>query len=113
MEKIIALSWVLSYAVVGIPNLLAGIMTDFFYFWANNFRSNLKKIIIVRKESTITNESIRSFTNFCSKYNEEKVRAIYCKDTVKTMRQKYLIKENIQYLLFGQFIGHNASSLIG
>lgn len=111
LEKLMTLWWVLCYMVMGIPNLVFGILTDFFYFWANNFRSNLKKIIIVRKESTITNESIRFFTNFCSKYNEEKVRAIYCKDTVKTMRQKYLIKENIQYLLFGQFVGQNATSL--
>lgn len=110
-DKIKLFIWVLIYCGMGIPCLLLGIFSDFFYFWANNFRSNLKKIIIVREESTITSESIRSFTLFCAKYNMEKIRAIHCQDTVRTMRQKYLIKENIQYLLFGQFINGNKSSL--
>jgi len=112
MDKIKAACWVLMFATIGLPCLVMGIFSDFFYFWANNFRSNLKKIIIVRKESTITNESIRSFTLFCQKYNIEKIRAINCKMTVTTMRQKYKIKDNIQYLLFGQFIGGSTSSLV-
>lgn len=112
MDKIKALLMLAVYVVMGLPCLIAGILSDFVYFWANNFRSNLKKIIIVRAESTITSESIRSFTLFCAKYNIEKIRAIHCQDTIRTMRQKYLIKENIQYLLFGQFISGRVSSLV-
>ena len=105
MKKIIELLKVLGFMIVGIPLLIMGCFTDSFYFWANNFRSNLKQIIILREESTITNQSIRMLTNFCAKYNEDQIRAIYCKETVITMRKKYLVKENIQYLLFGQFVG--------
>jgi len=39
--------------------LIIGFFSDFYYFWANNFRSNLKKIIIEREDSTLENSSIR------------------------------------------------------
>jgi len=44
-------------------------------------------------------------TAFCHQYNEEKIKAIYCTNTVTQIRETYMIKENIQYLLFGQFCG--------
>ena len=49
LQKIIAIFEILVYIVIGIPLLCCGLCSDFYYFWANNFRSNLKQIIIVRK----------------------------------------------------------------
>jgi hypothetical protein len=49
--------------------LFLNILSDFYYFWANNFRSNLKKIIIERKKSSLTNDSIRQINDYCVKYN--------------------------------------------
>jgi|APSaa5957512535_1039671.scaffolds.fasta_scaffold20972_4 hypothetical protein len=59
IKKIIVASQVLLYIVVGIPILIFDSGSDFYYFWANNFRENLKQIIIVRSSSNITNVSIR------------------------------------------------------
>lgn len=36
------------FAALGCPLLIIGLLSDFYYFWKNNFRSNLKKIIIER-----------------------------------------------------------------
>jgi hypothetical protein len=36
------------YIVFGIPILILNLLTDFYYFWRNNFRSNLNKIIITK-----------------------------------------------------------------
>ena len=47
------------FIVFGIPILLINQVSDFYYFWANNFRSNLKLIIIERQRSSLTNESVR------------------------------------------------------
>jgi hypothetical protein len=93
----------LVYIVIGMPLLICGLASDFYYFWANNFRSNLKQIIIVRKQSYVTNESIKMLTMFCSNYNHEKIKALKAVSTIKTFRERFFVKENIQYLLFGQF----------
>jgi hypothetical protein len=58
-EKIYNGVKLLIFLVFGIPILLVNQFTDFYYFWANNFRSNLKLIIIERKKSTLTNDSVR------------------------------------------------------
>ena len=42
-------------------------------------------------------------TMFCSNYNHEKIKALKAVSTIKTFRERFLVKENIQYLLFGQF----------
>jgi len=36
----------LMFLALGLPILVLNLMADFYYFWMNNFRSNLKKIII-------------------------------------------------------------------
>ena len=51
----------------------------------------------------MTNESIKMLTMFCSNYNHEKIKALKAVSTIKTFRERFLVKENIQYLLFGQF----------
>jgi len=62
-EKAMALAHVILFIGLGVPFLVLGMGTDLFYFWKNNFRSNLKKIIIQKKESSITNESTRTMKN--------------------------------------------------
>jgi len=101
LQKIVAIFEILVYIVIGIPLLCCGLCSDFYYFWANNFRSNLKQIIIVRKQSYVTNDSIKMLTLFCSNYNHEKIKALKAVSTIKTFRERFLVKENIQYLLFG------------
>jgi len=59
----------LVFLAVGLPILVLNLLADFYYFWMNNFRSNLKKIIIDKEKSTLTNQSIRDIVNLCSKYS--------------------------------------------
>jgi hypothetical protein len=40
---------------------------------------------------------------FCSNYNHEKIKALKAISTVIIFRERQQVKENIQYLLFGQF----------
>ena len=89
LSKLVAIGEILMYILVGVPLLLLGLGSDFYYFWANNFRSNLKQIIIVRKESHVTNESIKMLTMFCSNYNHEKIKALKAVSTIKTFRERF------------------------
>jgi len=87
--KILALVEILLYVAAGMPLLILGIGSDFYYFWANNFRSNLKQIIIVRKKSHVTIDSIKMLTMFCSNYNMEKIKALKAVSTIKTFRERF------------------------
>jgi len=98
------------FTVLGIPFLLLGMATDFYYFWKNNFRTNLKKIIIQKAVSSLTNESTRTMKLLTFKYVDLKIKSVYSQDMVKTFRQMYSIKDNIQYLLYGQMIPENGFS---
>jgi len=91
----------LGYAAFGVPILLLNLFADFYYFWQNNFRSNLKKIIIEKTKSTLSSTSIKDIVNLCNKYAEQKIRSIYSIDFVKTFRSSFSVQENIQFLLFG------------
>jgi predicted transcriptional regulator len=44
------------------------------------------------------------------KYVDLKIKSVYSQDMVKTFRQMYSIKDNIQYLLYGQMIPENGFS---
>lgn len=100
----IKLAIFLTFVVLGVPSLSLNLISDFFYFWANNFRSNLKKIIIEKNKSTLSHDSVREIKMQCAKYGETKIKSVYSVDMVKSFRQQFLVKENIQYLLFGQMI---------
>lgn len=106
-EKGMAMAQLLLFTVFGIPFLLLGMATDFYYFWKNNFRTNLKKIIIQKIDSSLTNESTRTMKLLTFKYVDLKIKSVYSQDMVKTFRQMYSIKDNIQYLLYGQMIPEN------
>lgn len=106
-EQVTSILSAFFFAVLGGPSLTIGLLSDFYFFWANNFRSNLKKIIIERKLSSITNESIRNLFLLCSRYSSLKIKSLYSIDYVKTFRNRFLVKQNIQYLLFGQMIPEN------
>ena len=37
----------------GLPILVVNLLADFYYFWLNNFESDLKKIIMIREQSKL------------------------------------------------------------
>lgn len=43
----------------GIPILCLDCIADLYYFWVNNFKQNLRKIIIEREKTTVTHFSIK------------------------------------------------------
>jgi len=103
-ESIKNKAYFLGFMVFGPVLLLMTLFADLIYFWKNNFRSNLKKIIIERQRSTLTNNTIRDLKMLCSKYSKEKIKSVYSIDFVKTFRRNFKVRENLQYLLFGQMI---------
>ena len=56
---------IIVFAVLGIPILMADMCVDAYYFWYNNFRNNLNKIIIIQEKSTITNKTLREISLVC------------------------------------------------
>jgi hypothetical protein len=94
-EKGMAIAQLMVFTILGIPFLLLGMATDFYYFWKNNFRTNLKKIIIQKIDSSLTNESTRTMKLLTFKYVDLKIKSVYSQDMVKTFRQMYSIKDNI------------------
>lgn len=105
------------FALLGMPILTLDLFADFYYFWQNNFKSNLNKIIINQKKSTLASTSIKDIVNVCKKYSESEVRSVYTMDLVKTFRSSFRVQENIQFLLFGQMINgediHNQMAHLG
>lgn len=83
------------YMAAGVPMLVISLFYDCYFFWTNNFRSNLKKIIIVRKPSTLTNLTIRQTKDYCSYFSSEKIKSVFAHDAIKQFRKRFKIKENI------------------
>jgi len=56
---------ILIFIFLGIPILILDLGADMYYFWMNNFRGNLNKIIIIQEKSTITNKTLREVSLVC------------------------------------------------
>jgi len=95
------------FLFMGIPIMLMTQMADCFYFWANNFRVQLKKIVIETEQTAITNESIKRIMFLCGKYQHNRIKGIYTIDYIKKLREDLGINSLLQYLIFGQFITTN------
>lgn len=76
------------FVFLGIPILVINLFTDFYYFWKNNFRGNLNKIIITKITSKLTSESIKTLKFTAMRYMDEKVKAVHSTDFVKLFRSK-------------------------
>lgn len=71
------------FLMFGIPIMLTTFIADCVYFWVNMFRKNLKKIVIEREQSTVTNFSIKQIGILCSKFAAHRVKALQQIDLVK------------------------------
>ena len=61
---------------LGIPILILDSIADIFYFWKNNFRTNLKKIIIDREHSNLSHKTLRDFMKLCENLTNRKIKSI-------------------------------------
>ena len=55
----------LLFVFFGIVMLLFTLFADCFYFWKNNFRTNLKKIVVENVKSLISLDSFKKMISFC------------------------------------------------
>lgn len=111
-KQISTLAFFFMYLVLGMPGLAINMLADLYYFGVNNFRSNLKKIIIERKKSTLTSLSIRNIRDYSTKYIYYKIKSVYTRESVLSFRQNYSVLESLQFLMFGQHMKFGMSSFL-
>ena len=90
------------FAIVGLPLLTICLFTDCYYFWLNNFRTELKTIVIDREVSLLSIDAIRELKQVVGKYSQAKIRSVEYNHLSQIFRRKYSVENNIQYLIFGQ-----------
>lgn len=83
------------FLILGLPVSLLIFITDCFYFWKNNFRDNLKKIVIEREPSTITNYSIYKIKKLCEKYTSHRIKVVFSMDYAKKLRDDLDINSSL------------------
>ena len=95
------------FIFLGIGFMYLTFFTDCYYFWKNNFRpeEQLKKIVIEREKSTITSQWIKKIKHLCAKYSYNRIKAVYTVEYVRKFREDLDINSQLQFLIFGQFIG--------
>lgn len=76
----------ISFMFLGPALMILSFLVDCYYFWANNFRTQLKKIVIEREPSSINNTSIKQIQMLCSKYVFYRIKAVNAMDFVKKFR---------------------------
>ena len=92
------------FIVLGPIILELDFIADCYWFWKNNFRTELKVIIIPKDKSLISHNSIREYLSICEKYINNKIKSANTGQIIKIFRKRFLVQENIQFLIYGQFI---------
>lgn len=72
----------------GLPILCMDVIADMFYFWKNNFRSDLVKNIIERERTLISHKSIRETEKYIGKMNDNKMKSVSTEYLIKFFRKK-------------------------
>ena len=55
--------------------LLLDLFADAYYFWANNFRTGLNKIVVQHDKSSITNHTLKMVTLSCRHFADNKIKS--------------------------------------
>lgn len=92
----------LFFVIFGLPLLFMCLLTDAYYFWLNNFRSELKTIVIDRDVSLLSIDAIRELKKVVAKFSAAKIRSVEYNHMSQIFRRKYGVENSIQYLIFGQ-----------
>lgn len=74
------------------------------YFWVNSFRSDLNKCVIKKSIASVSHRSLKEIMNMANKYVTHKVDTSYAQAVIGNFQRKLKLKQNLQYLIFGQFI---------
>lgn len=79
-------------------------LVDCVYFWINNFRTKLKKIIVEGEPSSITISWIKKLKLLGLKYAHHKIKSVETMQLVGRFREDIDINAHMQYLIFGQYV---------
>jgi hypothetical protein len=93
----------------GLIILCFDFLSDMFYFGVYMMRpeEELKQIIIPKDLSTISHKSIRELDILQNKYAINKIKTVSNTTQIKNFSKKLNVVQNIQFLLFSQFIPKN------
>ena len=92
------------FFIFGLVYLLLDLFADIYYFWHNNFRAGLKKIIIEVEDSTVSHKSLREIDAMVKRFSKNKIKSISTKYFLKHFAKRFNVIQNIQYLIFDQEI---------
>lgn len=84
----------------GLVILMLDMLQDLNYFWKNNFRTELKQNIIVKEKSLLTHQSLRDLDSYAKKMRTNKIKSLSTIYLIKYFRNKQLVPQNIQFLMF-------------
>jgi len=76
----------------GVPILLFDFLADLFYFWKNNFRVHLKKIIIERERSKLNHKTLRDVMKLCENLTNRKIKSIKSDSMLKILQARFKLK---------------------
>ena len=92
------------FVLFGIFMLGSTLIADCYYFWKNNFRTTLKKIVVENEKSLISLESFKKMISFCQVYKDKKLSAVFSDKFIKSYREEIHVDKMVQFLIFGQMI---------
>jgi hypothetical protein len=79
--------YVAEFFFLGIFSMIMTFLVDCIYFWINNFRVKLKKIIIDREPSTITMSWVKKLNLLAKKYAHHKIKSVNTVHFVSKFRE--------------------------
>jgi len=71
----------------GIFKLLITLLADSYYFWLNNFRTDLKKIVVENEKCKWTLDSFKKMITCCQTYRDKKMSAVFAEKFIKNYRE--------------------------
>jgi len=90
------------FFIFGLVILTLNLITDAYFFLINNFRENLKMIIVEKDQSKVSHASLKMFMAQNFKYSENKIKSLKTDYIIKVFRNRFKVKKNLQFLIFGQ-----------
>ena len=84
--------------------LLFDFFADLYYFWKNNFRTDLKKIIIEKEKTTVTHVSLKEFHQILANFQKAKIKSSFAAKYIEIFRRQFNVNKNLLFLIYGQLI---------
>jgi len=69
--------------------LILDLISDFNYFWKNNFRTDLKKNIIVKDDSRLSHHTIKEMDTYASKMGSHGIKSVSTGYLIRHFRTRF------------------------